>query len=334
MQIMITQGALSRTRVFCISRWQLVVVVSLVTLTFTLVAALLYHLVFLKAARERWPVVGDIVSWVVRDEFAQRDRYMQDNLDAMARRLGDMQARMVRIEAMRDRVAGLAGIAPGAAASAASSAGSGVGPSGPPSIGTASHTTGGEGGPYVPWSHPTLRQLHDALGGLERSADHNIDLLTLAESRLFESRLDARMVPSSAPVNGPVGSGFGFRSDPFSGRSALHTGLDFPSPVGTEIHAAAGGIVLSAGVHPEYGNLLEIDHGNGLVTRYAHTSKILVRPGDLVRRGQLVALVGSTGRSTGPHLHFEVLVDGVQQNPLRFLGQAVASSAVRAGGAD
>ena len=93
--------------------------------------------------------------------------------------------------------------------------------------------------------------------------------------------------------------------------------------------AAASGIVRSAGEHPQYGRLLEIEHGNGLVTRYAHTSKILVQVGDLVRRGEKVALVGSTGRSTGPHLHFEVLLDGVPQNPARFLAGDAAGRGKR-----
>src|SRR6185312_7449339 len=145
------------------------------------------------------------------------------------------------------------------------------------------------------------------------------DVLTLTESRLLESRLKTLMIPSSRPIDVPVGSGFGFRADPFTGRGALHTGLDFPSPIGTEIHAAAGGVVRTAEMHPEYGLMLEIDHGNGLMTRYGHTSRILVKPGDLVKRGQVVADVGTTGRSTGPHLHFEVLVDGIPQDPQRFL---------------
>ena len=101
--------------------------------------------------------------------------------------------------------------------------------------------------------------------------------------------------------------------------AALHTGLDFPAPTGTPIAAAAGGVVLTAEFHPQYGQMIELDHGNQLVTRYAHASRMLVKPGDLVKRGQKIAEVGSTGRSTGPHLHFEVLVDGVHQNPARFL---------------
>ncbi|MBA4178942.1 MAG: peptidase M23, partial [Leptothrix sp. (in: Bacteria)] len=135
------------------------------------------------------------------------------------------------------------------------------------------------------------------------------------------------LVPSATPVEGDVGSGFGFRRDPFNGRSALHTGLDFPGAIGTPIRAAAGGMVTATEIHPEYGNLLEIAHGNGLVTRYAHNASIAVRPGALVRRGQVVAQMGNTGRSTGAHLHFEVLVDGVPQDPARFLAGAPAAQA-------
>jgi len=218
-----------------------------------------------------------------------------------------MQARMVRLEAMGDRVSGMAGLKPEDL--------SGLG----------SHPKGdGSGGPYVPMNHPGLAELNGALDALSQAAGEQNDVLTLTESRLLESRLKTLMIPSSRPVDAPVGSGFGFRSDPFTGRGALHTGLDFPSPIGTEIHAAAGGVVRTAEMHPEYGLMLEIDHGNGLVTRYGHTSKILVKPGELVKRGQVVADVGSTGRSTGPHLHFEVLVDGVPQDPQRFLAGANA----------
>jgi murein DD-endopeptidase MepM/ murein hydrolase activator NlpD len=178
-------------------------------------------------------------------------------------------------------------------------------------------------------NRPGFNELNGALEALSEAAGEQSDVLTLTESRLLESRLKTLMIPSSRPIEVAVGSGFGFRADPFTGRGALHTGLDFPSPIGTEIHAAAGGVVRTAEVHPEYGLMLEIDHGNGLMTRYGHTSKILVKVGDLVKRGQVVADVGTTGRSTGPHLHFEVLVDGVPQDPQRFLAGANAKPAVQ-----
>ena len=164
-----------------------------------------------------------------------------------------------------------------------------------------------------------MKDLTNAVSALEEQTTGREDVFTLIESRLFEKRMLALMVPSSTPVAGPVSSGFGFRSDPFTGRAALHAGLDFPAPVGTPIKSAAGGVVIASEFNASYGNMVMVDHGNGLVTRYGHASRVMVRQGDLVRRGQLIAEVGSTGRSTGPHLHFEVHVDGVPQDPAKFL---------------
>jgi murein DD-endopeptidase MepM/ murein hydrolase activator NlpD len=299
---MITHGGLSRTRVMNVSPTALLLSLLAIVIATLALSGAIYHYFFLKAAREGWPVVSQLVKLVVHDESAQRDKVMRENLDAMAQKVGDMQARMIKIEAMGDRVSGMAGLKPDDLS------------------GLASRPKGdGSGGPYVPMTHPGLAELNGALDALAQAAGEQSDVLTLTESRLLESRLKTLMIPSSRPIDVPVGSGFGFRSDPFTGRGALHTGLDFPSPVGTEIHAAAGGVVRTAEMHPEYGLMLEIDHGNGLMTRYGHTSKILVKVGDLIKRGQVVANVGTTGRSTGPHLHFEVLVDGVPQDPQRFL---------------
>ena len=292
MQILITHGSAARTRAIQVTAGQVAMASAALLLVLMLLSGAIYHYFFLKAAREGWPIVSQLVKLVVHDEIAQRDRFMRENLDAMAQKVGDMQARMVRLEAMGDRVSGMAGLKP--------------------------EELKGAGGPFVPMAQPTLDDLTGALRTLSDVADDQGDLLTFAESRLLESRLKALMVPSSRPIEVGVGSGFGFRPDPFTGRRALHTGLDFPADAGTAIHAAAGGVVRTAAWHPEYGQMLEIDHGNGLMTRYGHTSKILVKVGDLVQRGQVVANVGTTGRSTGPHLHFEVLVDGVPQDPQKF----------------
>jgi len=304
MQVIITHGSLARTRVLHFSRWQLVGALVGLTVVLMLLSGVIYNFVFLKAAREGWPIVSQLVRLVVRDEFAQRDRFMRENLDAMAQKVGEMQAKLVRLEAMGERVSNLAGMKPEELRQMAEPA---------PVKG------GGQGGPFVPAKSPSMQQLNDLVSSLDAATDHSTDLFTLVESRLFERRLASLMVPNSRPLAGPIGSGFGFRSDPFTGRAALHTGLDFPAESGTPIMAAAGGVVRATDYHPAYGNLLEVDHGNGLVTRYAHTSRILVKAGDLVKRGQAVAEVGSTGRSTGPHLHFEVMVDGVQQDPAKFL---------------
>jgi murein DD-endopeptidase MepM/ murein hydrolase activator NlpD len=306
MQILITTSASRAPRIVQFTPWTLGLACLAMIVPLMMLSLLLYHAILLKAAHEHWPIISDAVRFVERQEFAQRDRYMHENLDAMATKVGDLQAKLVHMEAVSERLAGMAGIKPEELKRMETPA------------------PGGQGGAL-----PTLRnaplavnsfdELNQITERMQALSDRNADVLTLIESHLFEKRLEALMIPSSAPVNGPVGSGFGFRSDPFTGSTALHTGLDFPSSVGTPIMAAAGGVVISAGPHPQYGQMVEVDHGNGLVTRYAHTSRMLVKQGDLVKRGQLIANVGSTGRSTGPHLHFEVLVEGVQQDPAKFL---------------
>ena len=345
MQLLITHGSLARTRALRLQRWQLVLATLALAALLMAASGASYHFVFLKAAREGWPLVSPLVRLIVRDEVAQRERFMRDNLDAMAQKVGEMQAKLIKLEAMGERVSGLAGMkadelkplqrtgpapAPTPAQTAAQT--SSQAPAQTPAARPmpALGTSAGRGGPYVPalpgvsGVTPSLEQLQALVSGLDVATDVSTDLFTYVESRLQESRLNALLVPSAAPVAGPVGSGFGFRADPFNGRAALHTGLDFPAEPGTPILAAAGGIVVSNEWHAAYGHMLEIDHGNGLVTRYAHCSSIDVPVGALVKRGQAVAKVGSSGRSTGSHLHFEVLVGGVPQDPARFLAGNVA----------
>jgi murein DD-endopeptidase MepM/ murein hydrolase activator NlpD len=180
-----------------------------------------------------------------------------------------------------------------------------------------------------------MEELQATLADLDQLTNQRTDLLTVVESRLFEQKLRKMMVPTQRPVaGGDLGSYFGWRIDPMTGRSALHTGLDFQADPGTPILAAAGGVVVSQEFHPAYGNMVEIDHGNDLVTRYAHASRVYVKKGDLIRRGQKIAEVGTTGRSTGPHLHFEVLVQGVPQDPQKFLtaGQNLPTEQMAAAG--
>jgi murein DD-endopeptidase MepM/ murein hydrolase activator NlpD len=127
-------------------------------------------------------------------------------------------------------------------------------------------------------------------------------------------------LPTRLPVDGAeLTSAFGNRDDPFTGRRAFHSGFDFAAAAGTAIHAAAGGKVVFAGVRPDFGWVVEIDHGNGLSTRYAHASRLLVQAGALVMPGETIATAGSSGRSTGPHLHFEVLRNGAATDPGRYL---------------
>jgi murein DD-endopeptidase MepM/ murein hydrolase activator NlpD len=293
----ITDAWLARTRAVHLSGWQLVGAMMVLSLVLMLGAAGMYHWVFLKGARDGWPVVGAILKLVVRDEFEQRDRFMRENLDAMARKLGEMQAKLVQLESLGERVSGLAGM----------------------NIADFQRPAG-QGGALIDARPLTMEELQSMLSQLEQSSGQQVDLLTVLESRLIDQKLRNMMLPTQQPVAvGHLGSPFGWRIDPFTGRSALHTGMDFQAEPGTPILAAAGGVVVTQELHPAYGNMIEIDHGNDLITRYAHASKVFVKQGDVVKRGQQIAAVGTTGRSTGPHLHFEVLVHGLPQDPHKFL---------------
>lgn len=297
MQLIITDAWLARSRAVQLSGIKLAAFGVLLSLVLMLVSAGLYHLVFLKGAREGWPVVGAFLRFVVKDEFAQRDRYLRENLDVMAKKLGEMQAKMNQLESLGERVSSLAGVNQASVAKKP-----------------------GQGGALVTGRSLSMDELQATLADLELLTDQRTELMAVLESKLFEKKVGTLMMPTSAPMkNSEIGSSFGWRIDPFTGGSALHTGLDFVAETGEPILAAAGGIVLAQEFHPAYGNVLEIDHGNQLVTRYAHASRVHVKKGDLIKRGQHVADVGNSGRSTGPHLHFEVLVQGVPQDPQIFL---------------
>jgi murein DD-endopeptidase MepM/ murein hydrolase activator NlpD len=138
----------------------------------------------------------------------------------------------------------------------------------------------------------------------------------------FEERRSVlAATPDGMPVQGWLSDGFGWRKDPFTGERQFHRGIDIVAPAGTEIRAAADGVVSQTGVDAEYGRNLDVNHGHGFVTRYAHLTEALVRPGERVRRGDPIGRVGSTGRSTGPHLHYEVFRDGRRVNPWTYLGE-------------
>ncbi|MDD2879555.1 MAG: M23 family metallopeptidase [Rhodoferax sp.] len=297
MQLIITDAWLAKSRALHLSGLQLFTAFLLSALVLMLLALGLYHWVFLKGAREGWPVVGALVKLVVKDEAEQRDRYLRENLDVMARRLGEMQAKVTQLESLGERVSSLAGVNPAAV-----------------------KVSPGQGGVEIKGHALTLDELQVTMDDLERLTHQRTDLLTVLESRLFDRKMKNLMVPTEKPVAmAELGSAFGWRTDPITGRNALHTGLDFPAATSTPILAAAGGVVVTQEFHPEYGNMIEIDHGNDLVTRYAHASRIWVKKGDLIKRGQKIAEVGTSGRSTGPHLHFEVLVQGIPQDPQKFL---------------
>lgn len=168
---------------------------------------------------------------------------------------------------------------------------------------------GGRGGPFIPVSALALA------GGKRqfRALDTLLDRLDTMESALT-------VLPSGRPTSAPMqSSSYGYRRDPFNGLAAFHAGIDFPGAYGQPILAASDGKVVFAGQRSGYGNCIEVDHGHGITTRYAHLSRFVARPGQTVTRGQQIARMGSTGRSTGTHLHFEVRVNGAAVNPRPFL---------------
>ena len=162
-----------------------------------------------------------------------------------------------------------------------------------------------------------VQQLVDRLAVEIRT---HANYLNVLDSKVVNYAAQKQLLPTMLPIrSATISSGFGMRSDPFTGLPAMHEGLDLAAVVGTPVMAAGGGIVIFAGHQHDFGNLVEIDHGNGIVTRYAHCSRLEVKEGEVVRRGQIIAVVGDTGHSTGPHLHFEIRDKGIAQNPSKFL---------------
>jgi murein DD-endopeptidase MepM/ murein hydrolase activator NlpD len=169
-------------------------------------------------------------------------------------------------------------------------------------------------------SHAARAELHrteaEDLAGIGALLDRRLDTLEQA----FDEQSDRlSRVPSLLPVRGLIGAGFGWRRDPFTGLRQYHRGLDIAAPEGTPIQSPADGIVVKTETHRGYGMVLYVSHGDGIVSRYAHCSEFKVRPGQKVRRGDVIGLVGNTGRSTAPHLHYEVLLHGKQVNPMKYV---------------
>ena len=236
-----------------------------------------------------------------QQETHQAQQFLNNNLQLMATRLGELQAQVLHLDTLGDRLAGIAGIKREA----------------PP----ASKPVAGQGGAFVP-APLGADELQREIDRLSREVDVRSDELAVLESRFLEKRVKERLMPTTLPVKEAfLGSPFGHRSDPILGQRAMHEGIDFNAETGTPVVAAADGVVLSAGWQSDFGNMIEVDHGDGLTTRYAHLSRMNAKAGSLVKRGERIGAVGSTGRSTGSHLHFEVRMLGVAQNPASFLKQ-------------
>lgn len=301
MDIILVSQKLAKARTIKVSTSQLALlglglVTLVVALTTVLNLALLHYAADLKV-----PYLTRLLASIDTGDSDRRESYLRENLNAMAVRVGQMQAQLLRLDTLGERLAKLAGFRPQDL--------------------MFGHNPG-QGGAVssVPSQELSLGDLTSQLDRLIRDVDDRGDKLGVLESLFTLDSARKKLVPTMLPVqSGWHSSNYGWRIDPFNGQRAFHEGIDFIAEQGTAIHAAAGGVVVFSDFHPQYGNMVEIDHGNDLVSRYAHASKRLVRAGDVVLSGSRIAEVGKTGRSTGTHLHFEVRHRGVPQNPSQFL---------------
>jgi murein DD-endopeptidase MepM/ murein hydrolase activator NlpD len=239
-----------------------------------------------------------------QDQIELTRREAQREVNALAARLGELQAQANRLNALGDRLTRVAQLGDGE---------------------FDFNTPVGIGG-AGPVQDMAARELRDGMDQVEAEFKTSGNQLSVLEALLFDRELDRNATPSRYPVaNGYITSGFGNRADPFGGGRQHHNGIDFHARIGDPVITVADGVVSYSGVRSGYGNVVEVDHGNGYVTRYAHNSRNVVKVGDLVRVGQQIARAGSTGRSTAPHVHFEVWENGRVVNPRKFLGDQGAT---------
>lgn len=291
-----------------------VVVVALGALTLSALAG-----AWAQAHFNTQPVQSTGQQRLLSQQAARDSAFLRQNVSVLASKVGDLQARVITMNGLSKRVAEAAGVSYS-----------------DPEI----HSS-------LDQSDVTVMDYHDEdndaawtaegvgrqLDTLQQQLASQQDGLTMLDVVLTRRAGTEASLPTFMPVNYPwLSSSFGWRRNPVTGRHSMHEGLDFAAPKGTPIMAASGGVVVQAKRVSGYGKMVEIDHGNGLLTRYAHASSLLVKPGDLVEKGQLVARVGSTGRSTGSHLHFEVRMANYPLDPTLFLaspdaqGQLLASA--------
>jgi len=239
-----------------------------------------------------------------RKAIEQAKRVAEDNLNALALRLGQMQAHVIRLDALGQRLTRMAGLDDGE-----------FDFNNPPAQGGPENTSAVQS-----LQVPDFVALMD---NVSQQLEDRSNQLTVLESMLLNRNLQAEVIPAGRPVNsGWISSTFGMRTDPFTGRLEHHNGIDFAGKEGSDVLAVASGVVTWAGPRFGYGNLVEINHGKGYVTRYGHNEEVLVKVGDTVKKGQILSHMGSTGRSTGPHVHFEVLRNGRAVDPAKYVQAA------------
>ena len=226
----------------------------------------------------------------------------EENMNALALRLGKLQAHVIRLDALGSRLTSMAKLDGGEFNFSQSPA---------------------QGGPVATSELSAEMQVPDfmvSLKNLSQQLDDRNQQLSVLETLMMNRNLQAEVMPAGRPITrGWLSSYFGIRTDPFNGRRVHHKGVDFAGKMGSDVVSVAAGVVTYSGKRSGYGNLVEINHGNGYSTRYGHSSELLVKVGDTVKKGQKVAKMGTSGRSTGPHVHFEVLLNGRAVNPKKYI---------------
>ena len=305
MHIILVSSKLAKARSLTLTNRHLVAsAVFMAVLVFSLTLGL-FWITVRHATEFKLPLLDSLVLSAQEAQRRKTEEFLRENLNAMAVKLGQMQAQLMRLDALGERLSTLAGLKPGE---------------------FRFNEAPGRGGAVssIPAQDFSMAEFNRQLDQLSRQMENRSDSLGILESQLFDAKVKKKLMPTIPPVDAAYSaSSYGWRIDPFNGMLAMHEGVDFPVDIGTPVFAAAGGVVIYSGPHPQYGFLVEIDHGNDFTTRYAHCSRVLVREGEVVQRGSKIAESGSTGRATGPHLHFEVRYRTVAQNPIRFL-QATA----------
>jgi murein DD-endopeptidase MepM/ murein hydrolase activator NlpD len=309
MNIILVSDSLAKSRSMTLSQGQVLAIAFGILLSGFVLAMATYMVTMRFAVDLRNPYLRSLLSALHQDDLKRSEAEMKDNMSALAVKVGELQARILRLDAFGERLAKALNIKREE---------------------FRFDEKPGQGGPAVtPGRELTLSEFQKMLDDLGRTLDDRSDKLGVLDSYLLDDRLARKAIPTTMPVSmSYYSSNYGYRLDPITGRNSFHTGVDLIAPHGTPVVAAAGGVVSTVGFIPEYGNIVDVDHDNGLTSRYAHLSKSLVKVGDVVLKGQSIAHVGATGRTTGAHLHFEVREKGIPLNPNKFLSLGTQADSV------
>lgn len=311
MNIILVSDSLAKSRSVALSQAQVLLIAFGILVAGFFLATATYVVTMRFAVDLRNPYLRSLLSALHQDDLKRSEAEMKDNLSALAVKVGELQARILRLDAFGERLGKALKLKPEE---------------------FRFDEKPGQGGPAILQGRElSVTEVQQMLSELGRILDDRADKLGVLDSYLMDESLARKAIPTTMPV--PMAyysSNYGYRLDPITGRSSFHTGVDLIAPAGTPIVAAAGGVVSTVGFVHEYGQIVEVDHDNGLTSRYAHLSKSLVKVGDVVLKGQPIAHVGSTGRTTGPHLHFEVREKGIPLNPNKFLSLGTQADGIQA----